>query len=196
MKQEEMNFVDESKIMEADIYQYEPSDSYSVPTTTASPSSSPVPPIIVSATLDNHAVRGPADSGASSNFVSPQVVQRAKLRMHPTTPSPLRQALSKTPVYISKQITANVKLANGIPIKKPSTFKVAPLASHEVIFGMPFLAENNLLIDPVARKLLPRPCNLCNYVKFGNALMELPAPEAQPEEVNSLFEEPPEYTSF
>ncbi|TMI77515.1 MAG: hypothetical protein E6H10_18855, partial [Bacteroidetes bacterium] len=153
MKQEEMNFVDESKIMEADIYQYEPSDSYSVPTTTASPSSSPVPPIIVSATLDNHAVRGPADSGASSNFVSPQVVQRAKLRMHPTTPSLLRQALSKTPVYISKQITANVKLANGIPIKKPSTFKVAPLASHEVIFGMPFLAENNLLIDPVARKL-------------------------------------------
>ena len=87
MKQEEMNFVEESKIMEADIYQYEPSNSYSVPTTTASQSSSPVPPIIVAATLDNHVVHGPADSGASSNFVSPQVVQQANLRMRPTTPS-------------------------------------------------------------------------------------------------------------
>ena len=197
MKQEEMNFVDESKIMEADNYQYEPSDSYSVPITTASPSSSSVPPIIVSATLDNHAVRGPADSGASSNFVSPQVVQQAKLRMRPTTPSLLRQALSKTPVYISKQITASVKLADGIQIKEPSTFKVAPLASHEVIFGMPFLAENNLLIDPVARKLLPRPiCDLNKYVKVGNALMELPAPDIPIEEVNSIIEEPPEYKSL
>jgi hypothetical protein len=178
MKQEEMNFVDESKIMEADNYQYELSDSYSVPITTASQSSSFVPPIIVSATLDNHAVRGPADSGASSNFVSPQVVQQAKLRMRPTTPSLLRQALSKTPVYISKQITARVKLANGISIKEPSTFKAAPLASHEIIFRMPFLAENNLLINLIAQKLLPRPiCDLNKYVKVGNALMELPAPD-------------------
>jgi hypothetical protein len=71
MKQEEMNFVDESKIMEVDNYQYKLSDSYSVPITTSSPSSSSVSPIIVSATLDNHAVCGPADSGALSNFVSP-----------------------------------------------------------------------------------------------------------------------------
>jgi len=112
-------------------------------------------------------------------------------------PSLLHQALSKTPVHISKQVAANVKLADpGIKIKTPSTFKVAPLASHDVIFGMPFLAENNLLIDPVTRKLLPRPCDLSNYVKVGNALMELPAPEAQLEEVNSIDEEPPEYASL
>src|SRR5437667_12571780 len=61
---------------------------------------------------------------------------------------------------------------------------------------MPFLAENDLLIDPVARKLLARPCDLSNYVKVGNALMQLPAPEAQLEEVNSLDEEPPEYASL
>ena len=159
--------------------------------------SSSVPPIIVSATLDNHAVRGPADTGASSNFISPRVVKRANFCMHPMPPSLLRQALSKTPVQLSKQVVANVKLADpGIKIKTPSTFKVAPLTSHEVIFRMPFLAENDLLVDPVARKLVPRPCDLNNYVKVGKALMELPAPEAQLEEVNFTEEEPPEYASL
>ena len=117
--------------------------------------------------------------------------------MCPMAPSLLHQALSKTPVPLSKQIATNIRLADpGIKIKAPTTFKVAPLASHDVIFGMPFLTENNLLIDPVARKLLSRPHNLSKYVKVGNTLMELPAPEAQLEEVNSLAEEPPEYTSL
>ena len=160
--------------------------------------SSSVPLITISASLDNHAVRGPVDTGASSNFISLQVVQRAKLHMCPIAPSLLHHALPKTPTPIFKQVTASVKLTDSdeIKVKNPSTFKVAPLASHEVIFGMPFLADNNLLIDPVARKLLPRLCDLSNYVKVGNALMELPAPEAQLEEVNSLVEEPPKYASL
>jgi len=149
MKQEEVNFVDESA-METELYQYETSDSYSVPTTvpcpnlgeekinerdgsrkvlpprnrselsrtqvsrkspepsvvdkdtqpSVSPTSSSVPPIIVSATLDDHAVHGPADTGASSNFISPRLVQRANLHMRPMAPSSLHQALSKTPIHI------------------------------------------------------------------------------------------------
>ena len=117
--------------------------------------------------------------------------------MRPMAPSSLHQALSKTPIHISKQVAANVKLVNsGIKIKTPSAFKVAPLASHEIIFGMPFLAENDLLVDPVARKLVPRSCDLSNYVKVGNTFMELPAPEAKLKEVNSVTEEPPEYASL
>ena len=117
--------------------------------------------------------------------------------MCPIAPSSLHQALSKIPVHISKQVAADVKLADPeIKIKTPSSFKVAPLASHEIIFGMPFLANNNLLVDSVARKLVPRLCDLSNYVKVGNALMELPIPEAQLEEVNSTEEEPSEYTSL
>jgi len=160
------------------------------------PSPSIVPPIVVSASLNDHAVHGPVDSGASS-IVSPRVVQRAKFRTRPTVPSLLHQALlSKTPVRISEHILANVKLADGFKTKKLATFKVAPLASHEVIFGMPFLAENHLLIDPAARKFVPRTVNLGNYVKVGNALMKLPTPEVQSEEINSLVEEPPEYASL
>jgi hypothetical protein len=68
---------------------------------------------------------------------------------------------------------------------------------HEVIFGMPFLAENNLLINLVAQKLLPHPiCDLNKYVKVGNALMELPTPDIPIEEANSIVEEPPEYKSL
>jgi hypothetical protein len=106
-------------------------------------------------------------------------------------PISARQALSKTSIPVSKQIIACVKLveSNGIKIQPPSTFKLAPLASYEVIFEMPYLDKNDLLIDPVAWKLLSRSCDLHNYIKVGNALMELPAPEACPEEVNSLVEE-------
>jgi hypothetical protein len=117
--------------------------------------------------------------------------------MCPTTPLLLHQALSKTPVYISKQITATVKLADGIQIKDPLMFKVAPLTLHKVIFGMLFLAENNLLINPVTQKLLPHPiCNLNKYVKVGNTLIELPIPDIPIEEVNSVIKEPPEYKSL
>ena len=73
----------------------------------------------------------------------------------------------------------------------------------DVIFGMPFLKENELLIDVVARKLIPRssiaqevpPC-LSKYVKVGNTVMELPTPEPQSEEIKSLVEERPEYASL
>jgi hypothetical protein len=177
MKQD-VNFVSETETEPTVSYQYDPSDSYS-DFVIDEPSPSIVPPIVVSASLNDHAVRGPVDSGVSSNFVSPRVVQRAKFRTRPIVPSLLHQALSKTPIRISEQILANVKLADGFGTKKPAAFKVAPLASHEVIFGMPFLAENNLLIDPAARKLVPRTVDFNNYIKVGNAFMELPTPDVQ-----------------
>src|SRR5205814_9447440 len=37
-----------------------------------------------------------------------------------------------------------------------TTLRVAPLASHDVILGMPFLVRNNLLVDPVSRSVVPR----------------------------------------
>ena len=136
MIKQEVNFINEAEVEPATMYEIEHSDSYSVP------------PITVSAMLDNHPVQGPADSGATSNFISPQTVQQAKLRTRPiTAPSLLHQALSKVPVRISEQLIAKI---DGVKTKKPTIFKVAPLASHDVIFGMPFLKENELLIDPVA----------------------------------------------
>jgi len=45
----------------------------------------------------------------------------------------------------------------GLKVKtEPSTtLRVAPLASHDVILGMPFLTRNDLLVDPVSRSVIP-----------------------------------------
>ena len=60
----------------------------------------------------------------------------------------------------------------------PHIFKVVPLVSHDIILGMPFLKQNDLLVDPVARTVIPRKSlpvvERDHYVKVGNALMQVP----------------------
>ena len=84
------------------------------------------------------------------NFISPRIVQQTKLCTRLAIPFLLHQALSKALVRISEQLTTRIKLANGIPTKTSSIFKVASLASHGIIIGMPFPAEHDPLIDPVS----------------------------------------------
>jgi len=84
-------------------------------------------------------------------------------------------------VQINEELLAKVKFQSPIKaeVKSPTLFKVAPLLSHDVILGMPFLKQNDLLVDPVARTVIPRKQLLPvverdHYVKVGNALMQVP----------------------
>ena len=158
VKEEQINFVSEAE----ELYQYEePSDYYNVP----KPSDRNIPPIVLPIQLDNAvSAEGLIDPGSSSDLVSEKLVLKNPTHLKPSltqSPSLLHHALeSRKSVRISRELTINLKFSppTGLKVKtEPSTtLRVAPLASHDVILGMPFLTRNNLLVDPVSRSVIPR----------------------------------------
>src|SRR5271170_295175 len=149
----------------------------------AYPSSSVIPPIVIPAKVDDTKVQALVDTGGSSNFISQKVVQRTSIQTSPTSPSLLHQALSLKPTRITEQVVAKqVDLpSQEISVQQPTIFKVAPSVTHDVILGMPFLTDNELVVDAKARKLAPRqqadtPPPI-GHVWVGNALMIEPPPE-------------------
>jgi len=64
-----MNFIDESKIMKVNIYQYETFNSYFISIIIINFSSLSISFIIMSIILDNHEVHESIDNDALSNFV-------------------------------------------------------------------------------------------------------------------------------
>ena len=123
------------------------------------PSYSIVPPIIVPLQLENgQTVDALADSGCTSDLIQSETVQRLNLKPRiASKPSLLHQPLSKTTVVISKELESRISIPT-IPFRaiKPTVFKVAPIRTYEAIIGLPFLVNNDLLIDAKNRKLVPR----------------------------------------
>ena len=154
----QINFVREAE----ESYQYEePSDYYNVP----EPPDRNIPPIVLPIQLDNAvSAEGLIDPGSSSDLVSEKLVLKNPTHLRPSltqSPSLLHHALeSRKSVRISRELTTHLKFSppTGLKVKtEPSTtLRVAPLASHDVILGMPFLTRNNLLVDPVSRSVIPR----------------------------------------
>ena len=147
---QEANFISEAEEYQAE-YQYDDSEQCQV-----------VPPIILSIQLDDRVMtEGLIDCGSTSDFISQKLVNGNPnaLRPRPTSsPSLLHNALSKKTVRISKELSTNLQFRPPVKaiIKSPTILKVAPLTSHDVILGMPFLTQNDLLIDPVAHTIVPR----------------------------------------
>jgi retrotransposon gag protein len=136
-------------ISEAEEYQFEESEECQV-----------VPPIVLPIQLDDNVhAEGLVDSGSTSDFISKKLINRnpSSLRPRPSlSPSLLHNALSHKSVRISEELSTRLQLPSvRTTIKSPTILKVAPLASHNVILGMPFLMQNDLLIDPVARTVVP-----------------------------------------
>lgn len=133
------------------------------------------------------------DSGGSSNFIAQKVVQRTRIQTRTTNPSLLHQALSPKPIHITEQVVAKwVDLpSQEISVQQPTVFKVAPLATHDVVLGMPFLTDNQLLVDANARRLVSRQKSFplpAQYIRVGNALMVEPPPEGFTRVGNALME--------
>ena len=69
-------------------------------------------------------------------------------------------------------------------------FTVAPLSNHDALLGMPFLAKEEILVDPANRSLvLPKtsPPPPDGYVRVGNAFMKTPS-DANSTDIGSLAE--------
>jgi Reverse transcriptase (RNA-dependent DNA polymerase)/RNase H-like domain found in reverse transcriptase/Integrase zinc binding domain/Chromo (CHRromatin Organisation MOdifier) domain/Retrotransposon gag protein len=172
---QEVNFVSET---EAE-YQFEDSDQCQV-----------VPPIVLPIQLNDQIVaEGLIDCGSTSDFISQTLVNRnsTTLRPRPTlSPSLLHNALTTKPVRVNEELLTKLQFQSPVKakVKSPTLLKVAPLVTHDVILGMPFLKQNDLLVDPVARTVLPRKqsprkqsppvVERDHYVKVGNALMLVP----------------------
>jgi len=172
---QEVNFVNEAE------YEFEDSEHYQV-----------VPPIVLPIQLDDQiTTEGLVDCGSTSDFISQKLVNDNPTTLRPrltSSPSLLHNALSKKPVRVSEELIARIQFQSPVKVKtkSPTVLKVAPLISHDVILGMPFLEKNNLLVDPVARTVIPRTtepvvrklslpiADQNHYVKVGNALMQVP----------------------
>ena len=142
---QEVNFVSEAE------YQFEDSDQCQV-----------VPPIILPIQLDDQiTTEGLIDCGSTSDFISQKLVNGnpTVLRPRPTSsPALLHNALTNKSVRVNEELLTKIQFQSPVKakVKSPTLLKVAPLVSHDVILGMPFLKQNDLLVDPVARTVIPR----------------------------------------
>src|SRR5579859_4779528 len=129
----------------------------------------PIRPIIISALINGVRIEGPADTGATANFIGDVVTTKNNFPTRKSAiPSYVHQPLSDAPVKLSDELFANVSIhAANFTAPNPTLFKVAPLLSHQAIFGMPFLSDNNLVVDAAARQVtqVPRPAEEAGEVE-------------------------------
>jgi hypothetical protein len=106
-------------------------------------------PIVMVAKIQGTSTQALMDSGASINAISQEVVKRNALKMIPCSPVQIRQSLHQKGVIVNKKLLSRVQLPSKEWTSKQShEFVVAPIHPHEIILGTPFLAGENLLIDP------------------------------------------------
>jgi hypothetical protein len=71
----------------------------------------PIRPIILSAIINGVRIQGPADTGASANFIKDTVVAENNFQARKSaTPSYVHQPLSNAPVKLSDELFANVSI--------------------------------------------------------------------------------------
>ena len=158
-----------------------------------------VPMITVPAKIQSAVVEAGVDCGASLNLISPDAVDKCEASKEPANPIMLHQALDPEGQVTCEKVVSDVVLPHSDKWKssRKHEFTVAPLANHDVLLGMPFLASEGILIDPAGRELILPQCAplseslasssiamdiLCQppkgHVRVGNAYMLLPAEDA------------------
>ena len=120
----------------------------------------PVPTIRIPVRIANAKTPALIDTGASVNTVSPRVAGRTKLPRLPVRP-PIRigQAFHPTGALVKEKISARISIpSKNWTSKKPAELLIAPLANSEAVLGMPFLAQEQIKVNPAAHDIsLPTP---------------------------------------
>jgi len=119
-----------------------------------------VPTIRIPVRIANAKTPALIDTGASVNTVSSRVSGHTKLPRLPVRPPiRIRQAFHPTGVLVKEKISARISIPSKNWIsKKPADFFVAPLANSEAVLRMPFLAQEQIKVNPAAHDIsLPIP---------------------------------------
>jgi hypothetical protein len=107
-----------------------------------------VPSIKIHAMLQDTPIEGVADSGATVNLLSSKLVQQQRLPTRPARPIRLHQPMARKGVIVNEKLISKITIpSKSWTSKKPAIFTVAPLKDIDAIFGMPFLAQENILVD-------------------------------------------------
>jgi hypothetical protein len=114
-------------------------------------------PIVVKAKVKQHETTALVDPGAAINIMDPTIANGQLIEsIRPVRLS--SQALTNIkPITIDSKAVTEINLPE-IPLQsQPRDFLVAPLKDNGVILGMPFLAQEKLLVDPAHRQIIRRP---------------------------------------
>jgi hypothetical protein len=132
--------------------------------------SCPSPSLInVDLNVNGESTNGVADTAATINIISKDLVKKRNLRTQPSTPIGLRQAISRKNIIVNEKLIADVVRipSENWTNSKPVSFAVAPLANTDVILGLPFLSDEGILIDAAKKKLI-----LDHGNDHGNGILE------------------------
>jgi hypothetical protein len=120
---------------------------------------SSVPTIKLATTIQNTEFPSSlVDCGATINVISSNEVAKQSIPTLPTHPVRVHEPMNPQGILVDKKIVSKVGIpAEGWESSKPAEFLVAPLQEHDVVLGMPFLASENILIDPGQGKIILPP---------------------------------------
>jgi hypothetical protein len=114
-----------------------------------------VPTIKIATIIKNTGMSALADSGATINLISSDKVEKHAIPTQPTSPVRIHEPMNPHGVLINKKVVSKVRVPEeDWESSKPAELLVAPLQNNDVILGMPFLASENILIDPAQGKVI------------------------------------------
>jgi hypothetical protein len=117
------------------------------------------------------------DSGAMINVVSEDTVDKQAMPTQLMAPMWIHEPLNPDGTVVKRKVVGTVEISEqGWESQRPAEFVVAPLKEHDAILGMPFLADENVLIDPAQNQIVLPGCTVeeKGEVNLNN---ELPQPD-------------------
>jgi len=98
-----------------------------------------------------------ADCGAMINIISEDKVIEHNIPTHPMPPMLIHEPLNPHSTCVHQKVVSKVRSPQENWESRGATeFVVAPLMEYDAILGMPFLAEEGILVDPAhSRIVLP-----------------------------------------